>query len=78
MNRNTVAVRPGIAFTTDPKAARIDFIHGWEDTKKLVPEGAAVFFTPVIARERLFEDLRGRVCQVVEKYNVINRSVAIG
>lgn len=25
MNRNTVAVRPGVAFTTDPKAARIDF-----------------------------------------------------
>jgi len=34
--------------------ARIDFIHGWEDTRKLTNEGAAVFFTPVIARERLF------------------------
>lgn len=37
----------------DP-AARIDFIHGWEDNRKLVAEGAGVFFTPVIARERLF------------------------
>ena len=35
--------------------ARIDFIHGWEDTRKLTSEGAAVFFTPVIARERLFQ-----------------------
>lgn len=35
--------------------ARIDFIHGWEDTRKLTGEGAAVFFTPVIARERLFQ-----------------------
>jgi len=25
MNRNTAVVRPGLAFTTDPKAARIDF-----------------------------------------------------
>ena len=35
-------------------SARIDFIHGWEDTRKLVAEGAGVFFTPVIARDRLF------------------------
>ncbi|MBK8804826.1 MAG: DUF1015 domain-containing protein [Fibrobacteres bacterium] len=35
-------------------SARIDFIHGWEDSKKLVSEGAGIFFTPVIARERLF------------------------
>lgn len=35
--------------------ARIDFIHGWEDTRKLTGEGAAVFFTPVISRERLFQ-----------------------
>lgn len=34
--------------------ARIDFIHGWEDTKKLAPEGAAGFFLPVLSRERLF------------------------
>jgi hypothetical protein len=36
-------------------SARIDFIHGWEDTKKLAGAGAGVFFTPVIARERLFQ-----------------------
>jgi hypothetical protein len=41
-------------FQSSDKAARIDFIHGWEDTRKLVAEGAGVFFTPVIARERLF------------------------
>lgn len=35
-------------------SARIDFIHGWDDTKKLVSEGGGVFFTPVISRERLF------------------------
>ena len=34
--------------------ARIDFIHGWEDNKKLAAEGAACFFLPVIARESLF------------------------
>lgn len=34
--------------------SRIDFIHGWEDTRKLVSEGAGVFFTPVIGRDRLF------------------------
>jgi hypothetical protein len=37
-----------------PKA-RIDFIHGWEDTKKLSAEGAIGCFVPVIARERLFQ-----------------------
>jgi len=37
----------------DP-SARIDFIHGWEDTKKLCGPRAAGFFLPVIARERLF------------------------
>jgi len=41
-------------FQKSRTGARIDFIHGWEDTKKLVAEGAGVFFTPVIARERLF------------------------
>jgi hypothetical protein len=35
-------------------SSRIDFIHGWDDTKKLVAEGGGVFFTPVISRERLF------------------------
>ena len=33
--------------------ARIDFIHGWEDNKKLATEGAGCFFLPVIAREAL-------------------------
>ena len=41
-------------FQKEQPSARIDFIHGWDDTKKLVNEGAAVFLTPVIARERLF------------------------
>jgi hypothetical protein len=36
-----------------PKA-RIDFIHGWEDTKRLSSEGAIGCFVPVIGRERLF------------------------
>jgi hypothetical protein len=36
-------------------AARIDFIHGWEDTKKLSLDGAISCFVPVIARERLFK-----------------------
>jgi hypothetical protein len=35
--------------------ARIDFIHGWEDTKKLSSENALGCFVPVIARERLFQ-----------------------
>ncbi|NLD98691.1 MAG: DUF1015 domain-containing protein [Fibrobacter sp.] len=35
--------------------ARIDFIHGWEDNKKLTKEGAVACFVPVIARERLFQ-----------------------
>lgn len=35
--------------------ARIDFIHGWEDNKKLSEEGAVACFVPVIARERLFQ-----------------------
>lgn len=34
--------------------ARIDFIHGWEDNRKLAVEGAGCFFLPVIARESLF------------------------
>lgn len=34
-------------------AARIDFIHGWEDNKKLAAEGAGCFFLPVIARDAL-------------------------
>ena len=43
-----------VRFQKEQPSARIDFIHGWDDTKKLVNEGAAVFLTPVIARERLF------------------------
>jgi hypothetical protein len=35
--------------------ARIDFIHGWEDNKKLSGEVAVACFVPVIARERLFQ-----------------------
>jgi hypothetical protein len=35
--------------------ARIDFIHGWEDTKKLSNDNALGCFVPVIARERLFQ-----------------------
>jgi hypothetical protein len=42
-------------FQKSEPGARIDFIHGWEDTKKLAADGAGVFFTPVIARERLFQ-----------------------
>lgn len=43
------------AFKRDHEpSARIDFIHGWEDTKKLCGPRAAGFFLPVIARERLF------------------------
>jgi hypothetical protein len=38
---------------SDPQA-KIDFIHGWDDTKKLAAEGAGVFFLPVIGRDRLF------------------------
>ncbi|MDR3412890.1 MAG: DUF1015 domain-containing protein [Formivibrio sp.] len=34
-------------------SARVDFIHGWEDNKKLALEGAGCFFLPVIAREAL-------------------------
>jgi hypothetical protein len=36
-------------------SARIDFIHGWEDTKKLSSDNALGCFVPVIARERLFQ-----------------------
>lgn len=39
---------------TNDAQARIDFIHGWEDNKKLAAEGAGCFFLPVLARESLF------------------------
>jgi len=42
-------------FVKERPGSRIDFIHGWEDTKKLTAQGAGVFFTPVIARDRLFQ-----------------------
>lgn len=42
-------------FKEQDSAARIDFIHGWEDNKKLAAEGAGCFFLPVIARENLFK-----------------------
>ncbi|MBN1611247.1 MAG: DUF1015 domain-containing protein [Polyangiaceae bacterium] len=35
-------------------SARIDFIHGWEDTERMAAGGAGCFFLPVLARERLF------------------------
>ncbi len=41
-------------FKSAEPGARIDFIHGWQDTSRLSAEGAGCFFTPVIARERLF------------------------
>jgi hypothetical protein len=37
----------------DP-TAKIDFIHGWEDTRKLATTGAGAFFVPVLERDRLF------------------------
>jgi len=40
--------------SSQKSAAKIDFIHGWEDTKKLSTENALGCFVPVIARERLF------------------------
>jgi hypothetical protein len=42
------------AFREIDPAARIDFIHGWEDCRKLARTGAGCFFLPVLARERLF------------------------
>lgn len=41
-------------FAEKAKDARIDFIHGWDDTKKLAGSSAAVFFVPVLGRDRLF------------------------
>lgn len=41
----------------DPQA-KIDFIHGWSDNKKLTGQGAVCFFLPVIARERLFRQVQ--------------------
>ena len=37
----------------DP-SAKIDFIHGWDDARKLATAGAGAFFVPVLERDRLF------------------------
>lgn len=42
------------SFQEGEKNAKIDFIHGWDDTRKLAGVGASAFFLPVIERERLF------------------------
>lgn len=39
--------------STDP-SAKIDFIHGWDDARKLAGAKAAAFFVPVLERDRLF------------------------
>jgi hypothetical protein len=49
MNRNTVAVRPGIAFTTDPKAARIDF-RTFDFSGYLLGDGTWQLSSPVTHR----------------------------
>jgi hypothetical protein len=41
-------------FCATETAAKIDFIHGWEDARKLAGECAAAFFVPVLERDRLF------------------------
>ncbi len=41
-------------FAKQDPSAKIDFIHGWEDTRKLAQGRAGCFFVPVLARERLF------------------------
>lgn len=46
------------AFKSVDPQARVDFIHGWNDNKKLVANGAVCFFLPVIARERLFSQVQ--------------------
>ncbi|HEX2957367.1 MAG TPA: hypothetical protein VHO70_11075, partial [Chitinispirillaceae bacterium] len=44
-----------LSMKSSTAGARIDFIHGWDDTKKLSSENALGCFVPVIARERLFQ-----------------------
>lgn len=41
-------------FQQSDATAKIDFIHGWEDAKKLAGGDAAAFLLPVLERERLF------------------------
>jgi hypothetical protein len=43
------------SLSKDNADVNVDFIHGWEDTKKLSNENALGCFVPVIARERLFQ-----------------------
>jgi hypothetical protein len=38
---------------TDP-SAKVDFVHGWDDTRKLAGAKAVAFFVPVLERNRLF------------------------
>ena len=37
--------------------AKIDFIHGWQDARKLAGAGAGAFFVPVLERDRLFSQV---------------------
>jgi hypothetical protein len=41
-------------FHQSDSAAKIDFIHGWDDARKLAGTQAAAFFLPVLERDRLF------------------------
>lgn len=41
-------------FLEQDPAAKIDFIHGWRDGRKLAGREAVTFFLPVIERDRLF------------------------
>lgn len=41
-------------FSETDQTAKIDFIHGWQDAKKLAQSGACAFFLPVLGRDRLF------------------------
>lgn len=41
-------------FTGIDPSAKIDFIHGWEDARRLAGPKGAAFFVPVLGRDRLF------------------------
>ena len=41
-------------FQKSDSGAKIDFIHGWDDVRKLAGNEAAAFFLPVLERDRLF------------------------
>ena len=49
MNRNSVAVRPAIAFTTDPRAARVDF-RTFDFSGHLLGDGTWQVSSPVTHR----------------------------